>query len=314
MRRKDILFMKKVMISLLIIVLSAVLFVILERDIIFNIADLKEHGYVEMTASDIVRMVKTENGREVLTNDYRVKFILEIEGEKRTVTLSTYEAYGKKDYIEVKKCYNEKCVVKGWVYYTDEDIYFSKECSQKDEFIKDEIKMGLIIAVGADVFFIFPMILLSILNAGRMKFIPASKREIPIICTYRTFTFAMVFEISCVMTVVMSMVSYSLIKNNDISIASAFMLLAAAFLFLAVIFVLYMKNRVVVFHEDGIIFKTAMGKIYYINKNDIDGYKDTRGYKTHNLTVFTKTNMKVTLNYYCSDFYKAEEYVINHYN
>lgn len=106
-------------------------------------------------------------------------------------------------------------------------------------------------------------------------------------------------------------------EASDYLLVCAFISLGACFVGMGVLFGLYMKNCVVIFHETGIWYRNVLGKIYQFADEEVKGYVITDVYvyrhaKHHYITI--KTNNKMLwVNYNCNHFYEAKELVRKKY-
>lgn len=81
---------------------------------------------------------------------------------------------------------------------------------------------------------------------------------------------------------------FHLFSAAEYIIAYMFFLLSLCFLALGIVFILFMKNWVVVFHSEGIIYRNLLGKVYQCTDKEVLGCTVIYAPSRHSIHICTK--------------------------
>lgn len=269
-------------------------------------SDLQSAGYLSAKPGDIWEKMKEKNGTVTPTGNYYVDIEVEIAGKIRKFNLSFYDAYGDNSLS------NRNKKVKGYFYVdtAGENVYFSRTADTKEKLLKEEISTALIVAIMIDGFLVLSIIVWGIMGLFGIPEVAGVyyDKENALVCTYRTFSYSCLFLLCAGVSFGLVVLVWNFIKTLQIPLAVVFAVLLLMFLTLAVMFLLMMKNRIVIFYHNGIIFKTALGKIYHYKDEEVVRIAVIHGYRNRNIKIVTNEK-NIWLNSFCTNFNKAKEVV-----
>jgi len=98
---------------------------------------------------------------------------------------------------------------------------------------------------------------------------------------------------------------FHLFSEAEYIIAYMFFLLSLSFIALGIVFILFMKNWVVVFHSEGIIYRNLLGKIYQCADEEVLGCTVIYAPRRHSIHIRTKQK-DIWLNIYCTNYHQAK--------
>lgn len=180
---------------------------------------------------------------------------------------------------------------------------------KKEKFIREEgEEMELVIAIA--IMFIFPFFLHRWFQKFGLPEIPEEfgDRNKIVICSCRNYDVGLGLMLCLEMAVFLLCGFVALLL--DLQIAPAVMLLFFSGVFgaMTAIFILFMKNRMLIFCPKGIVHKTTLGKIYYYPDDSIKGYYCVYSAKNKSICIKTK-DRTVSLNQYCTNFQEVKKVV-----
>lgn len=126
-----------------------------------------------------------------------------------------------------------------------------------------------------------------------------------VVCTYRTYTYGMLMLICFGMGITIFALVFHLFSEAEYIIAYMFFLVSLCFIALGIVFILFMKNWVVVFHSEGIIYRNLLGKIYQCTDEEVLGCAIIYAPRRHSIHIRTKEK-NIWLNIYCTNYHQAK--------
>lgn len=303
--------MKKILICLGIFMASVVLMLTLWGREFHDSNNLKEGGYQTFVAEKMTSQTKTsKTGRNNYSErtEYTLWCSVDAGGKTRTLKISPSVAYDTEDQLKISKYYNAGKEISGYIYYStaSDEVYFSKEYDTVEEFAKSKQSHVIWFVVFIPLFLMIPLFMPGWFNKAKIKGMPKELEKRSIVCSYRTYTFSILFEVCIATAVLFSYIAIAVTDSETEAIASvALFVVAAMFMGLAIFIFMMMKNRLVLFHDKGIIFIDSRGNASAYLDEEIERYSDIRAHNRHDLWIYTKMGKKITLNYYCTNFHEA---------
>jgi len=157
-------------------------------------------------------------------------------------------------------------------------------------------------------YIILPFVVKTIFKTFPLPEIPggAEKSSNVVVCDYRNYLFSWLMLICIGVGIGLMFTIPTIIQDSGIALAFMMLTLCFAFLGLAVVFVLMMKNKILIFYDRGIVCQTTFGKIYYYPNHKILGYHTINAPRNHSLGIKT-TDRTIWINNYCNNYYEAKE-------
>lgn len=304
--------MKKIVLSIGILLVSFFLVVLLKKTTLQDYFRLQEAGKQSVVAVEMGSEIVTKaDGTKLHTNDYKVKMPVKIQGKTWNVTLPFREAYGDVSLSLGKHAYENKTPVEGYFYYVGnvDRVYFSKTAENKQEWFWEQMEGIVGIVVGLDVCFLIAILIMSVMKGYNL---PRELEGYPeaslLICNYRTPTYTVLMIFCFAFSGFLLYGVIALLMDLQIMPAIMMFFLALMFLALSITFSLFIKNYMVVFYPGGVFYRNVLKEIWNITDDKIESCHVIRAYRNRSLRIQTK-GKNIWLNYYCSNYYQAEEYV-----
>ena len=314
---------KNILIILLALVASAAFLAFMWNAEWKPLSEMTELGYQEVTpVAKATKPVTYSDGTES-TDYYVVLEVDTVDGPRRVGVLMS-EAYGKKDLLQNLENYRKKKKVEGYYFYSEAtgQVYFSKELATAQEYMEQKAKPYVEMVLLVDVFLVIILACTSGFSAVCLPEIPGgawSEKDF-VVCRYSTGWFGFVLVI-CVATGVMCLwaafhltlgaISKDSLDLEGYTAGSLFFLLGIIFFGMAVVFLLYMKNYVVIFYPQGIVYRNILGKTWNYSDEQVKYVSIIDAYKNRSLRVQTEEK-NIWLNSYCTNYYKAKEAVMKY--
>ncbi len=304
--------MKKIVFSIGILLISVFLVVFLKKNILVDYFSLQEAGKQSVVAVEMGSVIVTQkDGTKLHTNDYQVKVPIEIQGKNWNVTLPFKDAYGDVSLSLANHAYENNTPVEGYFYYVGnvDRVYFSREAENKQEWLWEQMGDILAVILGFDVCFLIAMIIFGVMKGYHLpKELEGYPESSLLICNYRTPTYGVLMVFCFGFAGFLCYGVLALLMDLQILPAVMMFFLALMFLALSITFSLFIKNYMVVFYQGGVLYRNLLGEILNVPDSEIELCSVIRAYRNRSLRIQTKKK-NIWLNYYCSNYYRAEEYV-----
>lgn len=89
-------------------------------------------------------------------------------------------------------------------------------------------------------------------------------------------------------------------------------MMATLFIAAACVFILYMKNYILIFYPEGVLFQNLRRKIYVATNEQIEYVSIIPGYKERSMRLHTQ-DKDLWINWYCSEYHEAERYALGRF-
>lgn len=298
------------------IVLATIITAVLVLVVMWQIAwkhyyEMTELGYQEIVPR--AKITKTEtlsSGQE--TARYYVAVPVETQLGVRDACIPFSAAYGKSDIVYGIEKFRAETPIKGYYYYSPTlgEVYYSKDIATAKEYMYAKSK-GWVIAVlavvvmvllGTGLCWYFGKVVLPDIPGGMWH------EEQLLVCRYSSGGFAFGMMMSLSMVIMMGILVGVMVTDGQYALAVVFAWLGALFLILVVTFGLWMKNYVVVFYPEGIVYRNALGKVECYSDSDIQYVSVIDAYRNHSVRIQT-TKRNIWLNAYSTRYWDAVQWV-----
>lgn len=184
-------------------------------------------------------------------------------------------------------------------------------------FINEETRWQAWFAIGGNLFLIATCALSVGMNFAPLPKLPGGpwEREQLIVCRYSGLLFGGIALMFFGLGMVAAYGCYLDIVDppaNSEDGALVFGMMAALFLGVACVFILYMKNYLLIFYPDGVLFQNMFGKTYIATNEQIEYVSIIPGYKERSLRLHT-LDKDLWIDWNCSEFHEAERYALGRF-
>lgn len=198
-------------------------------------------------------------------------------------------------------------------------ICFFNGCPLHQAFAKDGTKIFAWIVVWGNVFLLTACGLSLMMGALPLPRLPGEswKPEQLIVCRYSGLTYSSLSLLSIALGGVMLYGAYlNIVKpgENGITWEAVLVLgvLGAAFAALGSVFILFMKNYMIMFFPEGVFYQNIFKKTYVAAKGQVEYVSIVRYPRKRTMRIHT-TDRDLYLNWFCSSYHEAEAYALRQY-
>lgn len=197
-------------------------------------------------------------------------------------------------------------------------ICFFNECSLAQVFEVQEPRVFALIAIFGNGYLIAACTLVVVMNLLPLPQLPGGpwEREQLIVCRYSEMTYS-ALALFCVGFG--SFMLYGAYVNatdpGEWDPAQAVFILGTmglVFIALGGVFLMFMKNYMMVFYPDGVLFRNLLGKIYVATNDQIEYVSVIPAYQRRSFRIKT-VDKDLWINWYCSEYHEAEQYALSRY-
>lgn len=124
-------------------------FVLMNISEIMDYSKIKAAGKKSLLPVDIKQETKKRyyKGRTTQTTTNYVKFVVEINNEKKAFWMPTSKAYGENTPSAGLAAVSGKKKIERYIFYTENHIYYSKDAATVNEYIKESVKDKILVYV-----------------------------------------------------------------------------------------------------------------------------------------------------------------------
>lgn len=261
-----------------------------DRQQISDLKNLKEAGKQSLMPVNTKQVQREmyQKGRGSYTEiDNYVSFRVMIQGEERYIWISTGGAYGEDSPDVGHMAVRNKKVIERYIFYAGDHVYESKNCATVAAYVENEIGFRIkivlvILGIG---------VLLDILRGiFSLRRLPKTQGDIANygVCRHNSGLYVALMLISLFCAGIFTGVIVSgCFGLESVWIGIIFGGLVLLFCVLAVVSFLLCLNRAVLVSAEEVVFRNAFGKSFRYSREQVQGYRETRGYRYHNLTIMT---------------------------
>lgn len=173
-------------------------------------------------------------------------------------------------------------------------------------------------AIGGNLFLIATCALSVGMNFVQLPKLPGGpwEREQLIVCRYSGLIFSGIALMLICLGLVMWYAAYlNIIDPPEYGLRDTiliFGMMGIVFIAVGSVFILYMKNYLLIFYPDGVLFQNLRGKIYVTTNEQIEYVSIIPGYKERSMRLHT-ADKDLWINWYCSEYHKAERYALGRF-
>lgn len=310
---------KNILIIILALIASVVFLIFMWNKEWKPLAEMTELGYQELVPVAKATKPITVNDGQQSTEYYVVVEVETVDGPHKMNILMS-QAYDEENLVTNLENYRKKKKVSGYYFYseTNGEVYFSKDIATAQEYMESRAEMLVRIVLLLNIFLIVVLALATGFGFSRLPFIPGGNwtKEQLIVCRYSNFAYGLLAVLCLAMgggMVWLACFMWTHPEGSDsFVVAPMFVVLGLAFIALGVLFILFMKNYVVVFYPKGIVYRNAIGRTWFFTDEQVEYASVIHAYRNHSIRVQTKEK-NVWLNYYCTNYNRAETYVVEKY-
>lgn len=121
--------------------------------VLMDIQEIMDYSKIEAAGSKVLTPVNVKQktnkryykGRTSETITNYVQFVVEINNSKKAFYMKTSDAYGENSPSAGIEAVASKKKIERYIFYTDENIYYSKEATTTSEYIKESITDKLLV-------------------------------------------------------------------------------------------------------------------------------------------------------------------------
>lgn len=283
------------------------------------LAAMTELGYQELTpVAKATKPITLSDGHES-TQYYVVVAVDTVDGLKQ-LYIEIEEAYDEDDLLKSLNYYSSKKKVGGYYFYSEINraVYFSKDIATAQEYMESRAKIVVQTVVILNVALIIIILLTTIMGATKLPLIPGGDwtKEQLVVCRYSNFSYSVLAVMCIAFGGGMIYLTYYLLTSAESadSIMAGIMFgpLALTFIAMGILFILFMKNYVLVLYPKGIVYRNAIGRTWFFTDEQVEYVSVIHAYRNHSFRIQTREK-NIWINYYCTNYNQAERFVVEKY-
>lgn len=310
---------KSVLYIILIIVASCAFFVFMWNKVWKPLSEMTELGYQELEPiAKATKPITVNDGQE--STQYYVVVAMDTKDGTKQLYIEIEKAYQEEDLMKCLNAYRGKKKVGGYYFYSEakQKLYFSKEIETAKEYAANSAKGVIWIVVIIDIALIAVITLMVFMGRMKLPFIPGGNwsSDQLIVCRYNNATYGFLAVLCIGMGGGMIFLSGYLLTSaksmDEFLPGLMFIPLSIAFLAMGILFVLFMKYYVLVLYPKGFVYRNAIGRTWFFTDEQVQYVSVIHAYRNHSFRIQTQEK-NVWMNYYCTNYNRAERYVEEKY-